>query len=323
MKNKRLDASIITLTPNPALDITIDIDSIHEHSTHRIDSAQRRLGGKGINVSTVVSEQGYSTTVLGILSEEDYRDSLRRNAFPAGNHENLSVAFTHTDTPLRSTFAVHDREKNMCNIFNERGGMHQPHVYEELYQQLKKILEEKPHSIVVLSGSMPINAPENFIEEIIKTVHEYGAQIIVDTSGANLIAACRAGADLVKPNSAELYEATGTQDIYAGVALLKEYGAKQVVLSAGTEGAYFFSDQQIVHAVLDRKIEGNPTGAGDALVAALATAYIDDMEPEESIRRAVAWSASAVCHIYAGTIGSEWKEFIRSVRITHIGKENV
>lgn len=49
------DARVITLTLNPALDITVTVDQLTPESTLRIPQAQRRLGGKGLNVANVAA----------------------------------------------------------------------------------------------------------------------------------------------------------------------------------------------------------------------------------------------------------------------------
>jgi tagatose 6-phosphate kinase len=46
----------------------------------------------------------------------------------------------------------------------------------------------------------------------------------------------------------------------------------------------------------------NPTGAGDAAVAALATGLLERLSWPDALRRAVAWSAASVLEPVAGAI---------------------
>lgn len=141
----------------------------------------------------------------------------------------------------------------------------------------------------------------------------HGARVIVDTSGPTLVSVSKAGADVVKPNAEELREATGENDPHNGARRLIECGAGAVVVSCGEDGMLaFVPSGDTVRAWRARpaeKLEGNPTGAGDAAVAALACAVDDASASEplnaiipESLREAVALSGAAVLRPGAGEI---------------------
>ena len=132
---------------------------------------------------------------------------------------------------------------------------------------------------------------------------------IIDTSGAGLLAAASAGATVLKPNRQELAEATGLGDPLAGARHLLALGAGLVLLSLGEEGmvALAASDPERLHSArLPRVLRGNPTGAGDAAVAAAAVAYATGQHRiDQVLRAATAWSAAAVLMPLAGDISAE------------------
>src|SRR5699024_10184550 len=142
---------------------------------------------------------------------------------------------------------------------------------------------------------------------------------IVDTSGPGLLEAAQAGAHVLKPNAQELREATGHHCPLEGAAELLSLGAEVIFVSQGEDGLLVVSAEGSLHARLPHPLHGNPTGAGDAVVAAIA-ASIHDAGPRtwdvrETLRRAVAWSAAAVLMPQAGEIAAEHKKFYQDVQI--------
>lgn len=308
---------VITLTLNPALDITVTVDQLTPESTLRIPQAQRRLGGKGLNVANVAAEQGYSALALAPLNEASLAELDARISVASPGvcplHERVQLRHASTPVPLRSTYALVETESSTTTIINESGQEHPAEVYQEILRHLAESLTECPGSVVTLSGSFPPQSPEGLIADIAWTCQEVGAAFIVDTSGPYLLEAARAGVAYLKPNRAELVEATGEENLYRGVAKLQELGAQQVIVSCGPDGLYAFSKEKGVKARLPEPLKGNPTGAGDALVAALATALLDHLSLEDLLVRAVSWSASAVTQPLAGSIGSAWSSLAEKV----------
>jgi len=144
-----------------------------------------------------------------------------------------------------------------------------------------------------------------------------GVPVIVDTSGPALLWAADAGATVLKPNAAELVEATGIPDPVEGARSLLARGAELVLLSLGAEGMLAVTASDLVHARLDEPLAGNPTGAGDAGVAACAVLYADGVrDPEQILRRATAWSAAAVLTPLAGDISPRWTELEQQLRVS-------
>jgi fructose-1-phosphate kinase PfkB-like protein len=149
--------------------------------------------------------------------------------------------------------------------------------------------------VLVVSGSLPPGFPADALADL------GGDPLIVDTTGPALLTACRAGATFVKPNRAELAATTGTDDLLAGARTLLAEGADTVVVSDGERGLVAVTADRVLRARPDRIVAGNPTGAGDAVVAALAAA-VPDEDLATTLERAVRWSARAVAHPQAGEL---------------------
>ncbi|AZS38843.1 Tagatose-6-phosphate kinase [Microbacterium oxydans] len=307
---------ILTVTPNPALDLTWRVERLVEGGTHRTDAGAARAGGKGLNVARVAHAQGADvlavTTVGGRVGEE-FAEELRASGVP---HALVPVA-----AETRRSIAVVDAALGDTTIINERG-VNPTDV--EWAALLAEVVERLAGTrVLVVSGSLPPGAPESLIPMLIAVGKDAGVPVIVDTSGPALLLAADAGASVLKPNAAELVEATGIADPVDGARSLIARGAELVLLSLGAEGMLAVTATELVHARLDEPLSGNPTGAGDAGVAGCAVLYAAGVrDPEQILRRATAWSAAAVLTPLAGDISSRWTELAQHLRISRPDPES-
>ncbi|MGY1552839.1 1-phosphofructokinase family hexose kinase [Microbacterium sp. A588] len=289
---------ILTVTPNPAVDMTWEIDRIEPGGTHRADAGAVRAGGKGLNVARVAHAEGHAVralTTAGGATGAELQSDLEASGVP---HVLVPVA---ADT--RRSIAWVDRALGDTTIVNERG---LNPTAEEWARFIAAVREEAAAaSVLVISGSFPPEAPDSLLAELIAAAGD--RDVIVDTSGPLLLAAADAGVAVLKPNRAELAEATGIDDPLDGARELVRRGAGLVLLSLGAEGMFAVgASETILQARLPAPLAGNPTGAGDAAVAAVATLLADGIRDTETIlRRATAWSAAAVLMPLAGEISPQ------------------
>lgn len=307
---------ILTVTPNPALDLTWRVDRLVEGGTHRADAGAARAGGKGLNVARVAHAEGadvLAVTIVGGRVGEEFAEELRASGVP------------HTLVPVagetRRSIAVVDEALGDTTIINERG-VNPTDV--EWAALLAEVVERLAGArVLVVSGSLPPGAPESLIPMLIAVGRDAGVPVIVDTSGPALLVAADAGATVLKPNAAELVEATGIADPVAGARSLIARGAELVLLSLGAEGMLAVTATELVHARLDEPLSGNPTGAGDAGVAACAVLYAAGVrDPAQILRRATAWSAAAVLTPLAGDISPRWIKLEQQLRVSHPDPES-
>lgn len=288
---------ILTVTPNPAVDITWEIDRIEIGGTHRAETGRVRAGGKGLNVARIAHAQGVEVQVLttfGGATGEELRHELALSGVP---HVLLPVT-----APTRRSVAWVDRFLGDTTIVNERGISPSR---EEWAQFVGSMFEQAAAaSVVVISGSFPPGSPTGLLEALIAAAGEH--PVIVDTSGAALLIAADAGVAVLKPNRAELAEATGIADPIDGARELLRRGAGLVLLSLGAEGMLAVTADRILRARLPHPLSGNPTGAGDAAVAAVAALIAGgELDTQAILRRATAWSAAAVLMPLAGEISPQ------------------
>jgi hypothetical protein len=209
--------------------------------------------------------------------------------------------------PTRRTVALVDEARSQTSIFNEYGANHTPAEWQQLTDATSAALNGA--GCLVGSGSLPAGADASFFGGLVAAANARGLASVIDTSGPGLIAAAAAGATVLKPNLLELTEATGDDDPVRAAGILIERGARLVLVSLGEDGMLAVSaaePKRPWRARLPRVLAGNPTGAGDAAVAAAAVCLATGIhDPEAILRLATAWSAAAVLMPLAGEISPD------------------
>lgn len=307
---------ILTVTPNPALDLTWRVDRLVDGATHRAQTGAARAGGKGLNVARVAQAQGsgvLAITTSGGRVGEEFAAELQASGVP---HALVPVV-----AETRRSIAVVDDSLGDTTIICEYGVSPSDHEWAAL---LAEVVERSPSArVLVVSGSVPPGAPESLIPMLVAVGRDAGVPVIVDTSGAALLHAADAGATVLKPNAAELAEATGIADPIAGARSLIDRGTELVLLSLGADGMLAVTATNLVHARLDSPLAGNPTGAGDAGVAACAALYAEGVRDfEQILRRAASWSAAAVEMPLAGAISPRWRLLEQQLIVSHPDPES-
>jgi tagatose 6-phosphate kinase len=289
---------IITVTPNAALDITYEVDELKPQHSHRVRAVHQRAGGKGVNVASVLALMGYEVVAMGFaggMTGAQIQADLDMRGLP---HRLVDC-----DGESRRTINVVSGVHGGATIFNEPGPEVSSARWQELLENLCDLVDATAAPVVVLSGSLPRGLAEDAYPEMITLCRAFGAPVIVDTSGASLLSALSAGPDLAKPNMAEVTEAAGIRDPALAAAELRGLGARDLVVSAGGDGLMLLPMKGPGwRGRLAEPLRGNPTGAGDAAVAALAAGLSTGAPSQDMVQAAVAWSAAAVLQPVAGDV---------------------
>ncbi|MFD7582897.1 1-phosphofructokinase family hexose kinase [Kitasatospora sp. NPDC059817] len=286
---------IVTVTPNPALDITYGVPALRPHTSHRVASVHEQAGGKGVNVARVLHGLGRRTTAvlpLGGSTGAVLRADLDRAGIAC-----LGVPLA-AGTSTRRTVAVVDAVD--ATVLNEPGPELSAEDWTALRAAVRGLLPTA--RALVLSGSLPPGLPGDAYADLVRLAHEQGVPVVLDADGAALTGALAAGPTAVKPNAVELRRATGIADPLRAAHALVDAGARAVVASLGPDGLLAVTPDGSWRARLppEAVVRGNPTGAGDAAVAALAVALADRTPWPAALAHAVALSAAAVQAPYAG-----------------------
>ena len=281
---------IYTVTLNPSLDYIAECKDFTLGATNRTSSEIIYPGGKGINVSIVLSNLGDRTTALGFLAgfTGEHIDSLIKDMGISSRMIRLNEGMSRINLKLKS------KEETELN------GMG-PNIsiidIARLYQKLESITED---DILVLAGSIPPSVSEGLYSDIMERLKEKKIKIVVDATKDLLMNVLDKKPFLIKPNIHELGELFNVKLDSADEALsyalkLKEMGAVNVIISMGKDGAMMVDEYGNSYTM--NSPEGklvNSVGAGDSLVAGFLHKYLETGNYEEAFRYGVCTgSASA------------------------------
>lgn len=286
---------IVTVTLNAALDITYGVASLVQNTSHRVEHVHGRAGGKGINVARVLRTFGYEVTTTGFLGGGTGTE-ICEDLATAG----VTQQFVEISGESRRTVAVVAQDTGDATVFNEAGPTVTDAEWAAFLDTFDARLERA--SLVVCAGSLPDGLPHDAYAQMVTRARAAGVATIVDAHGQALIAALAARPAVVKPNIHELEAITGICDPIQGARQLRAMGAECAVISLGPDGMLAMTGNGAWSAVSAASLDGNPTGAGDASVAALAAGHVEGRSWSERLRTAAAWSAAAVLASHAGDV---------------------
>jgi tagatose 6-phosphate kinase len=237
-------------------------------------------------------------------------DAVRAELAAAG----LPDALCPIAGDTRRTLAVADGTRGDATGFWEPG----PTVTPDEWKRFLAAFAEFDADVVVLSGSLPPGVPPDAYAQLCGS-----APTILDTSGEALRLGLEGGPAILKPNAAELAEVAGGEaagggepdGIVAAAQQMRAAGAGAVVVSLGADGLVAVTDEGAWRARPPEPVRGNPTGAGDAAVAALAAGLAAGVAWPERVAGAVALSAAAVHAPAAGEFdGAAYRRYRELVR---------
>ena len=290
-------ARILTVTLNPALDLTVRIAQLQPGEVNRSPLMLTHAAGKGLNVAQVLADLGHTVTVSGFLGEDNAQafDALfKRRGFVD--------AFVRVPGETRSNIKLAEDDGRVTDV-NGPG----PQVGAQAQQTLLDILERiaPGHDAVVVAGSLPRGVSPQWLHDLLLRFKGMGLKVILDTSGEALKQGLAAGPWLIKPNTEELSDALGS-DIsslaaqIAAASRLQAQGVEHVVISQGAEGVNWFSRAPALQALPPKVSVASTVGAGDSLLAGMVHGLLSGLSPEQTLRTATAIAAMAVTQIGFG-----------------------
>ncbi|MGW2740742.1 1-phosphofructokinase family hexose kinase [Streptomyces sp. NPDC001450] len=296
---------ILTVTLNTALDITYRVRSLRPHASHRVSDVIERPGGKGVNVARVLAALGHEVTVTGFTGGATGQVLREHLAATPG----VTDAFVPVTGPTRRTIAVVDERSGDTTQLNEPGPQISPTEWGIFLDRYEELLARS--CAVALSGSLPPGVPVGAYAGLIRAARAADVPVLLDTSGEPLRRGVAARPDIIKPNTEELAELTGSQEPLRATQDARRRGAHAVVASLGPEGLLAATPEGRWRATPPARIHGNPTGAGDSAVAGLLSGLVEHLPWPERLTRAVALSAATVRAAGAGEFDSAAYEELR------------
>ena len=290
-------SKILTLTLNPALDLTVQLPRLEPGQVNRSDEMHTHAAGKGVNVAQVLADLGHQLTVSGFLGADNpqaFETLFARRGFVD--------AFIRVPGETRSNLKLAESDGRITDV-NGPGPLVSAAAQQALLDRLDEIAPD--HDAVVVAGSLPQGVSPAWLQALIERLKNLGLKVALDTSGDALRAALKAGPWLIKPNAEELAEVFDSEVVSVAAqaevaSRLHAQGIEHVVISHGAQGVNWFSVGSAMHATPPKVSVASTVGAGDSLLAGMLHGLLSADTPEQTLRTATAIAAMAVTQIGFG-----------------------
>ena len=270
---------IYTVTLNPALDYTIQVQNMTLGHINRTAQEHLFAGGKGINVSSILKQLNTESTALGFIADFtgiQLKDMLEAQGIKTDLIQ-VKQGMTRINVKIKSSTETE---------INGKGPLIQNEDFELLLNKLSHLNQE---DVLVLSGSIPSCMPADTYERILEQVHHCNACVFVDAEKKLLMNTLKYHPFFIKPNKNELeqmFDVTlkSDEDILIYAKKLQEMGAKNVLVSMAGDGALLVCEDgtsirmNAAHGTLV-----NSVGAGDSMVAGFLAGWLKTRSYEKAL----------------------------------------
>lgn len=302
---------IITITPNPAIDIAYFIDDFNIDNIHKVSRIFKTAGGKGLNVSKVLKSLGSDLIATGFLGGNagNYiKDELDKRE--------IKYNFIKTNGETRTTYTINDNKNSTTTEIREVGPTISNSENEEFFEFLNATNFE--NKIYTCSGSLPNGLDSKFYDRLLETLKHN--KVIIDTSGSNLrhiVFDAENKPYAIKPNIDEIRDLLGdevdkmTYKEIISLDIFKEIPV--LIVSLGKDGCIAkFGDKHykctvpVIEAI-------NPVGSGDSSIAGLAYGIDNNLSNEEILKYSMACGVLNALEEEIGYINIDNLENIKSL----------
>ena len=305
---------IYTITLNPALDRTLWVEKIQPDDSNRIEREERYAGGKGIDVSKVLTTLGTNNKALGFVggfAGEELEGMLL--------NKGITYDFIRVSCETRTNIIVNDISNGAQTVFTARGPEINPHELRRLVHKVENL--DKPE-VVVVSGSLPPGVHPEIYRKIVEMAKSRGAKVILDTDGDAMKVGIQGCPDAIKPNVHELSRLVGMElkemdEIISAASGVREQGVGIVLVSMGARGVLLVAGkEQYLASPPEVKVK-NTIGAGDSAVAGFVYGLVQGKTLKEALTYAVA--AGTATTLRSGTALCEKDDVLKLVPKIKLG----
>lgn len=275
---------VYTVTLSPAVDYVVELDVLKLGEINRTNKEHPYPGGKGINVSLMLSNLGRSSVATGFtagFTGEYIKSELEKKY--------ISSRFIEVEGLTRINFKI--RSDSTETAINGQGPVVNDREIEELIRRLEVINE---NDVLVISGAIPVGIPDNIYDLILSRIYDNNPLIVIDARKDILLSTLRYRPLLIKPNLEELEEIfneklTNHEQIIEKAQMLVNKGARNVIVSLGGDGAILVSKnvEPVYQKTIARKAV-NTVGCGDSMIAGFIDEYLESRDTLKAFKQAVA-----------------------------------
>lgn len=288
---------IYTVTFNPSLDYVIQVDKLVPGEINRTTHEAVYPGGKGNNVSVILSNLGHSSKALGFTA--GFTGEALENMLKEFGCDTAFIRLPEGSTRINVKINAGEETE-----INGQGPVITEEAQQALFEQLDALKEE---DILVLAGSIPNTLPSDIYERILEHLQGRGIHFVVDATKDLLLKVLKYHPFLIKPNNHELGEMFGvtlktSDEIVAYAKKLQEMGAENVLVSMAGDGAILLTEEGVIYEAKPPKGKVlNSVGAGDSMVAGFLTGYLNTGDYEKAFRLGVVTGSATAFQYWLAT----------------------
>ena len=291
---------IYTITFNPALDYITQVENFKIGEINRTKKETILPGGKGLNVSIVLKNLGIENTALGFIAGFTGEELIKKLEEKGIRTDFVKVeeGFTRINVKISSTSKVEE------TALNGIGPQITQKDIEELYKKLDKVTTQ---DIIVISGSISKNLNKNIYKEICKELRKKEITFVVDSTQELLMSVLEYKPFLIKPNKEELeetlkYKISSKEDIVNAAKELRKFGAQNILVSLGKDGALLLTkEDNVLYSKAPKGKIVSTVGSGDSMVAGFLAGYYETKDYEYALRIGVAAGSASAFSIELAT----------------------
>lgn len=288
---------IYTVTFNPSLDYVIQVDKLVPGEINRTTHEAVYPGGKGNNVSVILSNLGHSSKALGFTA--GFTGEALENMLKEFGCDTAFIRLPEGSTRINVKINAGEETE-----INGQGPVITEEAQQSLFEQLDALKKE---DILVLAGSIPNTLPSDIYERILEHLQGRGIHFVVDATKELLLKVLKYHPFLIKPNNHELGEMFGVtlktrDEIVTYAKKLQEMGAENVLVSMAGDGAILLTEDGLIYKAKPPKGKVlNSVGAGDSMVAGFLTGYLNTGEYEKAFRLGVVTGSATAFQYWLAT----------------------
>lgn len=311
---------IYTITLNPAIDHIIYTNNDFElGKTNYYNDSVKQIGGKGLNISIVLSNLGVKSTTLGFLGKNNSDIFINKL-----NEFNINNDFDIIKGENRTNLKIKNLDKNQETELNGNGIIVDEKEITTFLSKLKNLITK--NDIVVATGSVGRNVPKDIYKQIGKICNTNKSMFICDATNELLNNALIEKPFLIKPNLDEIYSTLNLKykndptinELKNLFSKLRELGARNVLLSRGSWGSVYFEESGSVFEIstANGKLK-NSVGSGDSMMAGVIYGIVNSLSVEEILKYGAAAGAATAFTEWLATNESikKYKNDIKIIKI--------
>lgn len=287
-------AKILCISLNPAVDVTLSLDTFKVGEVNRIANQQSEPAGKAINVASILAQLGHQIGLTGFLGESNSQSFLDKFARLNVDNQCILVA-----GETRQNIKIAEKNGQMTDI-NGKGFVVDDTAKQKFFNKISDLVSS--YDMTIVSGSLPQGFLLDDFAKLLNILKQNHAKFAVDTSGEALKIAIDYHPFLIKPNHDELAESfakpCATLDEQLALFDSLDCNIPNIVISMGEKGVHWLKNNQSQREVLlanSPKVDVKSTvGAGDTLLAGMVHGILTSQNDKKILTNAVAMASHAV-----------------------------